>query len=148
MYTLGRKGLKFLGINLLAIAIYALLALLAKAGFAWESSAITLWPASGFASAMAIAHGWSVLPGLAIGNLVGTACDPTTGCSVSPFMGPIAIAAAAQAGLVKWALNRQKLLKDSLTRISQLLSFLLWIGPLGNLPAAMTFFFYKITNFS
>lgn len=130
--------------TLIGIMGYFLLSMFAKACFGWESSAITFWPASGLANALAITHGWSILPGLAIGNLLGTACDPNKGCAVQPFMIPIAISAAAQAGLVRTVVYRQNLLNDNLTRISRLLPFLLWIGPLGNWPAAFTFFLYKL----
>ena len=139
-----KKGLKLIGINLLAISGYFLLAMFAKAGFSWQSSAITLWPASGFANALALTSGWAILPGLALGNFIGTACDPNTGCSIQPFMVPVAIAAAAQAALVRHALVNQNLLNDPLTRISRLLAFLLWIGPIGNWPASMTFFLYRL----
>ncbi len=139
-----RKAIGIIGINLFAIASYFLLAILAKAGFAWESSAVTLWPAAGLANALVIAHGWLVLPGLVIGNFLGTACDPTYGCSVKPFMFCVAFAAAAQAALIRSVLIQRKLLKDNLTRFPKLMGFLLWIGPLGNWPAATTFFLYKL----
>ncbi len=139
-----KKGLELIGINLLAISGYFLLAMFAKAGFSWQTSAITLWPASGFANALALTSGWSILPGLAIGNFIGTACDPNTGCSMQPFMVPVAIAAAAQAALVRHALVNQNLLNDPLTRIARLLSFLLWIGPMGNWPASITFCLYQL----
>ena len=142
----GTQGFSLIGINLLVITIYLLLSLLAKAGFSWQSSAITLWPASGFANATVLAIGWTILPGIAIGNFLGTAFDPNTGWSIQPFMFPVAIAAAAQAALVKYALIRQDLLNDSLNRISRLILFLLWIGPLGNWPASITFFIYQLSQ--
>ncbi len=141
-----KKGFELVGTNLLAIGIYFILAMFAKAGFSWQSSAITLWPASGFANAIAITSSWAILPGLAIGNFIGTACDPNTGCSIQPFMVPVAIAAAAQAALVRYALVKQNLLNDPLTRISRLLAFLIWIGPLGNWPASLTFFLYQLAH--
>ncbi len=141
------KGNKWLGVfilNLSATVIYFLLSFLAKAGFTWQSSAITLWPAAGFANAIAIAHGGAVLPGVALGNLLGTACDPKTGFAIQPFMIPVAIAAAGQSWLVKSTLFRLNLLEDNLTRTSRLLIFLLWIGPLGNWLAAVTFLLYNL----
>ncbi len=139
----GRRRFWLIGINLLAIATYFLLAMLAKAGFSWQSSAITLWPASGFANALVITTGWAILPGITIGNFLGTAFDPNRGWAFQAFMFPVAIAAAAQAALIKYALIRQNLLNDSLTRIARLMLFLLWIGPLGNWPASITFFIYQ-----
>ncbi len=133
-------------LNLLAIIFYVLLALFAKAGFSWQSSAITLWPASGLASAFVIAYGWIVLPGIAIGNFLGTAYDPSSGFNVQYFMFPIAIAASFQAGLVRFMVVRHKLLEDTLTRFSKLIKFLLWVGPLGNWPAAITFMLYKFAD--
>ncbi|KGG14856.1 Membrane associated sensory histidine kinase [Prochlorococcus sp. MIT 0602] len=143
-----KKFVGLISINLLAISGYFLLALLAKEAFAWQSTAITLWPASGLANALLISHGWIVLPGLAIGNFLGTAFDPNAGFSFQPFMLPVAIAASAQAGFVRWMLIRKNLLNDPLTRISRLTTFLLIIGPLGNWPAAATFLFYRIANSS
>ena len=137
-----------IGINLLTISTYFLLAILAKAGFSWQSSAITLWPASGLANALIITTGWEVLPGIAIGNFVGTAFGPNTGWNIQPFMVPVAIAAAAQAALVRYALIRQNLLKDPLTRISRLMPFLLWVGPLGNWPASITFCLYQLGQYN
>ena len=135
----GRRRFGLIGINLLVITIYFLLAVLAKAGFSWQSSAITLWPASGFANALVITTGWAILPGITIGNFIGTAFHPNTGWDVQPFMVPVAIAAAAQAALVRYLLVRQNLLNDPLTRITRLMPFLLWVGPLGNWPASITF---------
>ncbi len=140
----GRRGFALIGINLFAIVTYFLLAILAKAGFSWQSSAITLWPASGLANALVITTGWAILPGITIGNFLGTAFSPNTGWTVQPFMVPVAIAAAAQAALVRYALIRQNLLSDSLTRFTRLMPFLLWIGPLGNWPASITFFLYQL----
>ncbi|KGG14196.1 MULTISPECIES: sensor histidine kinase [Prochlorococcus] len=141
-----KKFVDLISINLVAISAYFLLALLAKEAFAWQSTAITLWPASGLANALLISHGWIALPGLAIGNFLGTAFDPNAGFSFQPFMLPVAIAASAQAGFVRWMLIRKNLLNDPLTRISRLITFLLIIGPVGNWPAAATFFFYRIAN--
>ncbi len=141
-----KKFVDFISINLVAISAYFLLALLAKEAFAWQSTAITLWPASGLANALLISHGWIALPGLAIGNFLGTAFDPNVGFSFQPFMIPVAIAASAQAGFVRWMLIRKNLLDDPLTRISRLITFLLIIGPLGNWPAAATFLFYRVAN--
>ena len=141
-----KKFVDLISINLVAISAYFLLALLAKEAFAWKSIAITLWPASGLANALLISHGWIALPGLAIGNFLGTAFDPNTGFSFQPFMVPVAIAGSAQAGFVRWMLSRKNLINDSLTRISRLTTFLLIIGPLGNWPAAATFFFYQSAN--
>tara|TARA_Y100001968_G_scaffold331749_1_gene387514 strand:- start:369 stop:1868 length:1500 start_codon:yes stop_codon:yes gene_type:complete len=142
----GRAGFRLIGINLLAITTYFLLALLAKAGFSWQSSAITLWPASGLANALTVATGLWILPGVAIGNFIGTAFDPNTGWSFQPFMPAVAIAAAGQSALVRYALIRHNLLNDPLTRISRLMPFLLWIGPLGNWPASITFFIYQLSQ--
>ena len=69
MHKKAKAGLKIIGLNLLAIATYLLLAILAKEGFSWQSSAITLWPASGFANALVITIGWVILPGIAIGTV-------------------------------------------------------------------------------
>jgi len=140
----GRSGFTLIGINLLAIAAYFLLAVLAKAGFSWQSSAITLWPASGLANAFVITTGWAILPGITIGNFLGTAFHPNTGWDVQPFMVPVAIAAATQTALVRYALIRQNLLNDPLTRVSRLMPFLLWVGPLGNWPASITFLIYHL----
>ncbi|ABX09432.1 Signal transduction histidine kinase [Prochlorococcus marinus str. MIT 9211] len=141
-----KKFVDLISINLAAISGYFLLALLAKEAFAWQSTAITLWPASGLANALLISHGWIALPGIAIGNFLGTAFDPNAGFSFQPFMLPVAIAAAAQAGFVRWMLIRKNLLNDPLTRIPRLITFLLIIGPLGNWPAAATFLSYRIAN--
>ena len=141
-----KKFVDLISINLAAISAYFVLAVLAKEAFAWKSIAITLWPASGLANALLISHGWIALPGLAIGNFLGTAFDPNTGFSFQPFMIPVAIAASAQAGFVRWMLSRNNLINDSLTRSSRLITFLLIIGPLGNWPAATTFLFYRIAN--
>ncbi len=142
----GRSRFTLIGINLLAIAAYFLLAILAKAGFSWQSSAITLWPASGLANALVITTGWKILPGIIIGNFLGTAFSPSTGWDVQTFMVPVAMAAAAQAAVIRYALIRQNLLNDPLTRITRLMPFLLWIGPLGNWPASITFLLYQLVR--
>ena len=141
-----KKAISFVVLNICAIASYFFLAFVSKKAFAWESPAITLWPASGLANALAVSYGSKVLPGLVIGNLLGTAVDPNTGFSFQPFMLPVAIAAGAQAALIRWVLIRRNILDDTLTRISKLLSFLLWVGPLGNWPAATTFFLYNLMH--
>ena len=144
--TTRKEAISFVLLNFCAIASYFFLAFVSKKAFAWESPAITLWPASGLANALAVSYGLNVLPGLVIGNLLGTAFDPDTGFSFQLFMFPVAIAAGAQAALIRWILIRRNILDDSLTRISKLLSFLLWVGPLGNWPAATTFFLYNLIH--
>ena len=80
------KAISFAVLNIGAISAYFVLALLAKEAFAWQSTAITLWPASGLANALLISHGWIVLPGLAIGNFLGTAFDTNSGFSFETFI--------------------------------------------------------------
>ena len=139
-----KKAISFVVLNICAIASYFFLAYVSKKAFTWESPAITLWPSSGLANALAVSYGWNVLPGIVIGNLLGTAFDANTGFSFQAFMLPVAIAAGAQATLIRWILIRRNLLDNSLTRISKLFTFLLWVGPLGNWPTATTFFLYSL----
>ena len=142
-YQEKNKRIYFFVLNIFAIVSYFFLAFISKKAFAWESPAITLWPASGFANALVLSYGTTLLPGIVIGNLLGTAFDPQIGFSFEVFMFPVAIAAGAQAAFVRWILIRQNLLDDSLTRLSSLLTFLLWVGPFGNWLAAATFFLYN-----
>ena len=48
-----KKAISFVVLNICAIASYFFLAFVSKKAFAWESPAITLWPASGLANALA-----------------------------------------------------------------------------------------------
>ncbi len=143
-----KKLIFILSLNAVVVVIYLLLAIFAKFLFTWQSSAITLWPAAGFANGLAITQGWIVFPGLAIGNLLATAFDLSNGLGFQTFMLPVCIAAAFQAYLVRWALFRNNLLDDTLSSFYKLLAFLLWIGPLGNWLAALTFFLFKLNYLS
>ena len=133
-------------LNICVIASYFFLALVSKKALDWESQAIIFWPASGLANALAVSYGWRVLPGIVIGNLLGTACDPNTGFSFQQFMFPVAIAAGAQAALIRWLLIRKNILNNTLNGLQDLFRFLLWVGPLGNWPAATTFFVYNLIH--
>ena len=97
-----KNAISIVVLNFCAIASYFFIAFVAKKAFTLESQAIVLWPASGLANALAVSYGWKVLPGLVIGNLLGTAFDPNAGLSFQTFMIPVAIAAGGQAAFVRW----------------------------------------------
>lgn len=135
----GRGLGRALALNLATAGAYVALAMQAKLSFAWEAVAVTLWLPAGLANAAVLLHGPVVAPAVAVGNLLASACDPAGTCAANPSMVPVALAAAAQALLVRFALRRQRLLSDPLIRTPRLLRFLLWAGPAGCWPAAATY---------
>ncbi|MCP9927702.1 ATP-binding protein [Cyanobium sp. CH-040] len=128
-----------LALNLAAAGAYVALSKQAELSFAWEGVAVTLWLPAGLANAAVLLHGPVLAPAVVVGNLLASACDPAGTCAASPAMVPVALAAAAQALLVRFALRRQRLLSDPLVRTPRLLRFLLWAGPAGCWPAAVTY---------
>lgn len=131
-----RSARRLLLFNLALAGGYIALAIVAKLLFSWEAIAATLWPAAGIANAAVLIFGPAVAPAVALGNLIGSACNPDGRCSADPWFLLIGLGAAAQALLIRSVLRRQHLIDNNLSRPSKLLWFLLWTGPLGCWPAA------------
>ncbi|MEX1316635.1 MAG: ATP-binding protein [Synechococcaceae cyanobacterium] len=131
--------LKPLLLNLAVAGAYLALAMQAKLSFAWEAIAVTLWLPAGLANAAVLLHGPVVLPAVAVANLLASALDPAGFSAPQPWMVVPAAGAAVQALLVRSALQRERLVHDSLSRTPRLLRFLLWTGPAGCWPAAFAF---------
>lgn len=134
------KLIRILQNNLKWLVAYVLLALVSKFLFTWQNIAIPFWPAAGLAIAAISVNGLTLIPALVLGNFISSGCTLQLHCDFSPGSPIVALAAAAQATLIGSWVSRGDALNWHVERPLELFRTLLVIGPLGNWPAALSYY--------
>lgn len=127
------RAWRAIGWNLLAASVYLALGLAVKSFVSFDDIAIPFWPAAGFALALCLVRGYSILPGFFAGSALATSCAFGQGCGLGGPAFPVLIGTAVttQLALSIWLIRRLGFISKPPDDRARITLFVLLIGPAG-----------------